>query len=167
MAPEQITGEANIDGRLDLYAVGCMLFEMVAGRVPFDGPDFYTIFDQHLESTPPRLDVLEANCPQTLGDLVEHLLQKKPQDRPQKAAEVAERLEAILAHESVKKTVASANAKVASLATGIDELSPNLTQRLRSGPAAGTRETNWKGLAIGVAVVIAVILLVLSLNAGN
>jgi len=167
MAPEQITGEANIDGRLDLYAAGCMLFEMVAGHVPFDGPNFYTIFDQHLESTPPRLDVVEPDCPKQLADLVEHLLQKRPEDRPQKAAEVAERLEAILAQESVKKTVASANEKIANLATGIDDLSPNLTQRLRSGPVAGTREVNWKALVIGAGVIALVILLVIALNAGK
>ena len=50
MPPEQITAQDHIDGRLDIYALGCIVFEMVAGRVPFDGINFAEIFDQHLES---------------------------------------------------------------------------------------------------------------------
>lgn len=167
MAPEQIIGEANIDGRLDLYATGCMLFEMVAGRVPFDGPNFYAIFDQHLESSPPRLDVWAKDCPTALADLVDQLLQKKPKDRPQSAAEVAERLEAILAGGKVKKPAVGPNGKVASLATGINDELPNLTQRLRSGPAVGARQANWKALTVGVGIITAVIVLVLALKGGN
>ncbi len=96
MPPEQITGQENIDGRLDLYALGCILFEMIAGHVPFEGPDFATIFDQHLEAVPARLDILVANCPAALADLVDQLLEKKPADRPQDAHVVSSHLTTIL-----------------------------------------------------------------------
>jgi len=101
MPPEQITGQEKIDGRLDLYALGCILFEMVAGHVPFDGPDLATIFDQHLDSAPPRLDVLVPACPRSLADLVNELLQKHPGDRPENATVLAEKLEALLAGELI------------------------------------------------------------------
>ena len=167
MAPEQITGEANIDGRLDLYATGCMLFEMIAGRVPFDGPNFYTIFDQHLESTPPRLDVATGDCPRALADLVDHLLQKKPDHRPKDAAEVAERLEQILTADQVENRSTAKGSDSGVLASVDRKNRPNLTQRLRSGPTVGPRQANWKALAIGLGVLTAVILLVFALKGGN
>jgi serine/threonine protein kinase len=137
MAPEQITGEENIDGRLDLYATGCMLFEMIAGRVPFDGPDFVTIFDQHLEALPARLDVVTGTCPKPLADLVEQLLHKLPEMRPENAIEVALSLEKILAEDSAEESVAWSDDESTVLASGIPENRPNLTQRLQSGPSAG------------------------------
>jgi serine/threonine protein kinase len=165
MAPEQITGDANIDGRLDLYATGCMLFEMVAGRVPFDGHDFCTIFDQHLDSTPPRLDVVADDCPRALADLVDQLLQKKPSHRPQTAAEVAECLEAILASEAADES--TRGDKQSLHHSLIRESTPNLTYRLRSGPVAGQRKPRWKAAAIAAAVLAAVGVIALLVGQGN
>lgn len=164
MAPEQITGDANIDGRLDLYATGCMLFEMIAGRVPFDGPDFYTIFDQHLETEPPRLDVVADDCPRALADLVAQLLQKKPSARPQTAGEVVKVLEAILA--DAGPATPTPRGKDAVQHSLIREPTPNLTQRLRSGPTAGQRKVNRKALAIVGALLLAALAAVLFLNRG-
>jgi eukaryotic-like serine/threonine-protein kinase len=96
MPPEQITGAADIDGRLDLYALGCILFEMLTGRPPFDGPHFAAIFDQHLETPPERVDQLGIEVPTELANLIDHLLAKRPADRPENAAVVADRLTAIL-----------------------------------------------------------------------
>ncbi len=150
MPPEQITGQADIDGRLDLYALGCILFEMVAGRVPFDGGDFATIFDQHLESSPPRLSVLVADCPPALADLVDGLLEKRPEDRPQDAAVVAERLEAILA------------GKIESNA--LEPSSLNLTQRLQSETVSDSSGSKWQLLGIFAALVVLVVAFVLATN---
>ena len=146
MAPEQIHGEADIDGRLDIYALGCILFEMIAGRVPFDGPDFATIFDQHLETDPPRLDVVTGDCPKPMADLVEWMLEKDRDRRPQSTQAVADRLEEILA-EDVQETAA-----------GNDE-TPNLTQRLKSGPAGTKRKSSRWGL-VGALLFFWLILLV-------
>ena len=96
MPPEQIRGEDDIDGRLDIYALGCIVFEMVAGHVPFDGDNFAAIFDQHLESAPPRLDVLLGDCPQEFADLVDKMLEKKPDDRPANAGLIADELDNLL-----------------------------------------------------------------------
>ena len=53
MAPEQITGDTSISGKADLYSLGCCLFEMLAGRTPFQGDNFAQLFEQHLRSEPP------------------------------------------------------------------------------------------------------------------
>ncbi|MEM9353434.1 MAG: serine/threonine-protein kinase [Planctomycetota bacterium] len=144
MPPEQIRGEADIDGRLDIYALGCIVFEMVAGHVPFDGPDFATIFDQHLEASPPRLDVLSRGCPKALADLVEQMLEKDRDDRPKTGGEVAAALGAVLSGEVVKANDGSN--------TGVPA---NLTQRLRTGPAASESKP-FNPILIALAIVVAV-----------
>lgn len=142
MAPEQITGQENIDGRLDIYALGCILFEMIAGHVPFEGPDFATIFDQHLESAPPRLDVLVADCPKPLADLVDCMLEKEPSDRPVTAEQLAEQFRAILAG---KPTTITRSTESAALPDAVESRKgPNLTQRLHTTPKLVDKTAKWQ-----------------------
>jgi len=164
MPPEQITGQAAIDGRLDLYALGCILFEMIAGHVPFEGPDFATIFDQHLEASPARLDVLVANCPAALADLVDQLLEKKPASRPENAQIVADQLTAIIAGQVPAKTRTPQADDDFQLDSEIETRGPNLTLRLQSGTAASIKKkSHWQLfgivaalLALGLAIVLAI-----------
>lgn len=144
MPPEQIMGEEEIDGRLDLYALGCIVVEMVSGRVPFDGENFAEVFDQHLESVPPRLDVLEAECPKALADLIEHLLEKRPADRPENASAVARRLERLLdGIEAGNKTEDPDQQEPPSQAEE-EGYSPNLTDRLYLKPQKQDRLAKWQ-----------------------
>lgn len=140
MPPEQITGADDIDGRLDLYALGCILHEMLTGRVPFDGPNFAAIFDQHLEVVPPRVDTIAAGIPPALADLVAALLEKEPANRPATGADVAARIDDIVAN---PEQAAAAAAEVAES----DEPPPNLTERLR---APGGRTGGPNPVALGV-----------------
>jgi serine/threonine protein kinase len=96
MPPEQITGDSELTGAADLYALGCLLFEMLVGRPPFDGSTIIEIFEAHLynEVTPPV--ALVRDCPQDLSELVLLLLAKNPEDRPASAAEVQAALAEIL-----------------------------------------------------------------------
>ena len=164
MAPEQIMGEENIDGRLDLYAVGCMLFEMIAGSVPFDGPDYFTIFDQHLETQPPRLDVVTGDCPRELADLVEHLLKKSPKERPENAIFVIERLEAILTDANPEDSAEESNEKNELLASGLRESPPNLTQRLQTPAEVGQKKPSMTSVAVVAVVVLLAILAYVALG---
>ncbi len=156
MPPEQITAQDDIDGRLDIYALGCILFEMVAGHVPFDGANFAEIFDQHLESAPPRLDVILADCPSEFADLVDAMLEKKPEDRPQTAELLAERLEQLLSGSSNESRLnLNSQPKQEYIGEPLAK-SPNLTQRLHSGPVADARKSNWRVL-VGVLIVVAIL----------
>jgi serine/threonine-protein kinase len=81
MAPERIT---SIDAgpAADLYAFGVMLFEMLAGELPFDAPDIASFFLKHLKEPPPSLRSREASVPEELDRLVVDLMAKDPKDRP-------------------------------------------------------------------------------------
>lgn len=95
MAPEQCFGE-GIDHRCDLYGLGCTLFEMLTGRVPFLGSSPMAVLMQHVQRPAPRLsDVAVAPTPE-VEDLVARLLRKRPRDRPASAAEVVDRIDEIL-----------------------------------------------------------------------
>ncbi|MCA9230155.1 MAG: serine/threonine protein kinase [Planctomycetales bacterium] len=168
MPPEQIRGEAEIDGRLDLYALGCILFRMIAGRVPFDGPDFARIFDQHLEAVPPRLDSLAASCPVSLADLVDEMLAKKPEDRPDSAAIVAERLKAILDESAAKSVAHPVDSEDLSSSHENQPKNPNLTQRLHYGSEpTDSKKVNLRALALLAAGMVLAIVVVLALWGRN
>lgn len=95
MAPEQITGEHNISGQADLYALGCCTYEMLTGRKPFEADTFPQLFEKHLKSPPPVPSELIEGCPPELDAIVVELLAKKPEDRPFNARNVQGRAYAI------------------------------------------------------------------------
>ena len=88
MAPEQITGDALISGKADLYALGCCVFEMLTGRKVFLGDNFARLFEQHLRAEPPPTRTLAGDCPLELDEMVAQLLAKRPEDRPFNARQV-------------------------------------------------------------------------------
>lgn len=83
MAPEQILGQ-DTDQRVDLYALGCILYEMLAGRPPHVDVAVSAVLSRHLGDTP---EALPAHVPPKLRQLVEQLLAKRPEDRVQTASE--------------------------------------------------------------------------------
>ncbi len=96
MSPEQIEGSREIDGRLDLYALGCMIFEMITGKQPYQGATVMELLQQHQNAAPPDLRKSVPSCPAELAILVQDLLAKNMDDRPANATIVADRLQAIL-----------------------------------------------------------------------
>jgi serine/threonine-protein kinase len=86
MAPEQCRGGVELDARADLYAVGCILFEMLTGRPPFVGGGDGEIMAMHIYEPPPRLSNLVADLPVELDALLAKLLTKVPDDRIPSAA---------------------------------------------------------------------------------
>jgi hypothetical protein len=87
LSPEQIEGREP-DARADLYSLGVVLFEMVAGRAPFMGPTDMATAVQHLNAPPPRLSGICPGVSPDLDRLVAGLLAKRPEDRPASAAAV-------------------------------------------------------------------------------
>jgi serine/threonine-protein kinase len=80
LAPEQARGEV-IDGRADLYAVGCLLYELVAGRPPFQAPSPMAVVSAHLHQEPPRLGDQAPDVSRPFADVVHRALAKKPEER--------------------------------------------------------------------------------------
>jgi serine/threonine-protein kinase len=90
MAPEQASG-AVVGAKADLYAFGCVLFEMVTGRLPFEGAPTGLIY-KHVYEQPPRPRSLRAETPEPLDALILRLLHKDPARRPASGYEVADEL---------------------------------------------------------------------------
>ena len=92
MSPEQASGNQRIDGRSDIYSLGCVLFEMLAGEPPFTGPSAQAISAKHLHEPPPSLRVTRPTLPVEVQAVVETALAKTPADRFTTASRMAEAL---------------------------------------------------------------------------
>lgn len=87
MAPEQAVGKA--EPASDLYSLGCVLYELLAGTPPFTDASPFVLYHRHAHDPVPPIAERRPGLPAGLRQLVEALLEKNPQDRPASAAEVA------------------------------------------------------------------------------
>jgi serine/threonine-protein kinase len=86
MAPEIILGEANIDRRADVYALGCVAYYLLTGQLVFEGDTAMKVMLQHVQDTPvPPSQRSELYIPRELDELVLACLEKDPKKRPQDA----------------------------------------------------------------------------------
>jgi len=88
MSPEQCDGARGLDHRSDLYSLGCILFELVCGRPPFNDPGAGTVIAAHLMLPPPAPHTFNAQIPPELEDMILRLLAKSPKERFQHAREL-------------------------------------------------------------------------------
>lgn len=90
MAPEQIQATHPITGKTDLYALGCLLYEVIVGETPFlaDPGNPMDMLMQHLKDAPYNVCEKVPDCPVQLDSLIERLLEKNPDDRPHDALHV-------------------------------------------------------------------------------
>ena len=95
MSPEQFTAD-EIDGRSDLYSLGCVLFEMLAGEPPFTGPTVDALLRKHLTAEPRSINELRPTVPVGVARIVARSLAKDPADRFQTAALLAEAIATIV-----------------------------------------------------------------------
>ncbi|MET9433786.1 serine/threonine-protein kinase [Streptomyces sp. NPDC006551] len=95
MAPEQVRS-ARVTPRTDLYALGCVLHELLCGQQLFAGDSEWQLMMQHVNAAPVPLRRLRADVPEALEELVLHLLRKAPEARPADVQEVYERLRPFL-----------------------------------------------------------------------
>src|SRR3989440_9543415 len=94
MSPEQAAASARVDERSDIYSLGCVLYEMLAGDRPFRGPARESIVRQHPPAAPPRVSAMRAAVPPAIEEAIVRALAKTPADRFATAAELVEALAA-------------------------------------------------------------------------
>jgi hypothetical protein len=92
MAPEQFTSARHVDPRADIYSLGCTLYHLIAGRVPFPTSSLTEKYKLHEQHEPPPLEDLCPDMPAGLAMAVARMMAKRPADRFQTAAETAEAL---------------------------------------------------------------------------
>ncbi len=95
MSPEQAAGE-SLDGRSDVYSLGCVLYEMLAGQPPFTGPTAQAINARRWTEPVPPLRTVRETVPTDLEQVIDKALAKVPADRFATAAQFADALEAVL-----------------------------------------------------------------------
>ncbi|ROR43269.1 protein kinase domain-containing protein [Kitasatospora cineracea] len=96
LSPEQALGK-SVDARSDLYSVGCMLFELLSGQLPFDGDSAFSIAYKHVQETPPAPSTLNRAVTPGIDALVERALRKDPAQRFPTAEAMREEVERVLA----------------------------------------------------------------------
>jgi serine/threonine protein kinase len=95
MSPEQARGDVPVDERSDLYSLGCILYELVTGRLPFEASAWHVLLRKQMDEPPVPPRHLRPELPVDWEELILALLAKDPDDRPQTAGEVRSRLSAL------------------------------------------------------------------------
>jgi serine/threonine-protein kinase len=90
MSPEQAGGEQELTARSDVYSVGCVLYEMLAGQPPFTGPTIESVTRQHLAAEPPKVTLLRTAVPDHVSRTIMRAMAKVPADRFESAAQFGE-----------------------------------------------------------------------------
>ncbi|MGH7514909.1 MAG: protein kinase domain-containing protein [Gemmatimonadales bacterium] len=98
MSPEQGSGQRQVDGQTDIYALGCVLYEMLAGSPPFTGATAQAIIARHLVDPPPALSVVRSTVSPALEEVIRKSLAKVPADRYASGAEMVRALDQARRH---------------------------------------------------------------------
>jgi serine/threonine-protein kinase len=149
-SPEQATADETLDGRTDIYSLGVVLYEMLAGEVPFGGSTPQSIQAKRLSQTPTPLTILRDTVPPLLDNVIGRALAKVPADRFENAKDFGNAL-----------MVATMDA------TPVASLDLSSTPGLVSETPVQRRRRRWPILALGLAAVLATVAGVMVLRGGD
>jgi tetratricopeptide (TPR) repeat protein len=103
MSPEQAAGSVDLDSRSDIYSLGCVLYEMLAGETPFTGPTPQAVVAKQISETPPRLHIVRPSVPPAVEHAIEKSLEKVPADRFTSAHQFSQALTRLSAAARVRR----------------------------------------------------------------
>jgi serine/threonine-protein kinase len=135
MSPEQCRGASELDHRSDIYALGCVLFHLVAGRPPFDGEGLGEILAAHLREPAPALSSRVPGIAPNVDAIVARCLAKRPDERFQSMHELAAAIGAVLPHTTNPGGLAPGYAAYAG--------GPTPPPGSPTGPGPGTPYPSW------------------------
>jgi serine/threonine-protein kinase len=132
LAPEQIVGRSKVDGRTDLYSLGCTLYELLTGRPPYSGVRFASVSQKlraHVEAPVPAVRRVRREVPRGVAAVLGQLLAKEPARRFETAAECAAALQPLGEGAGLAGLLRAAEQALPS--TRLDLADPQLTQDYR------------------------------------
>jgi serine/threonine protein kinase len=97
MSPEQCKNARTVDGRSDIYSLGCILYEMLLGVAPFDYDSWAELVGAHIYEVPPRPTEIDPKVPADVETLVQKMIEKSPAERFQSMHALAQSLEVLIA----------------------------------------------------------------------
>ncbi len=109
MSPEQASADPLVDGRTDIYALGCVLYEMLAGEPPYTGPTAQAIIARRMIESVPRIRIVRETVPEAMERAITRALAKAPADRFRTAPAFADALSQPATPQSVARPIASRN----------------------------------------------------------
>jgi len=157
MSPEQCRGARRVDHRTDIYSLGCMLFELLAGHPPFVREGSGDLLIAHATEPPPVLREVRPDVPPGLSVLVARMLQKKPEDRPQAMSEIEDALLQFLPDRGADQHLAPRGTSLLPLSSVPRQPGPTMPSATTLGAAAAETqhgERSGARTALKVAVLI-------------
>lgn len=138
MSPEQASGDPGIDGRADLYSLGCVLYELALGRPPFSGNTALAVLAKHMTDQPRPLRAEGADVSEEFDALVMRLLAKDAADRGANAGEIAPLLRHVVTSPRIRAVrPATHHAPAPTPATPIDRVLEKASSALGLVPMGG------------------------------
>ena len=119
MSPEQMEGRRSVDVRSDVYSLGCLAFEMLTGRRPFEATSLQAVLAKALTERPPRISALRPEVPESVSRAVARALEKDPDDRFPSVAEFVEAVDPARPVPSRREPRRGRTLMVAAVAVGV------------------------------------------------
>ncbi len=139
MSPEQATGERSIDARTDIYSLGCVLYEMLAGEAPFSGPNAQSVIARMMTETPRSIAAERPGVTEALNAITLRALSRVPADRFATAGEFADAL-------------GGAVPTVSGLSPAATGAGPTTTAGAAAGPTTKRRSPLFAVFALGILI---------------
>ncbi len=142
MSPEQAGGMGNrIDARSDIYSLGCMMYQMASGKLPFPGSSFGEVLIGHLQLMPPEPRTIRPEISEEYQAIIMKCLAKSQDDRFQTMRELHDAIGACMDAEGITRELPIADPKEVELAQGPKSLSAPKTQARPSKPTVARPKT--------------------------